>query len=779
MLRNDNRTTITSNYVQFEHKYPNDLLNSYFNVCRYPFTLQFSILLVILVHSLQRWCIQFFLQKKPDNQNSYVGSNTADISISYFGSHSNGFREVIDNPIIKYLKYSDIKPFLNYCNNFRCKYFILCFIALFTLVNCQQTCSQTPISLSNISSSINNINSYSQQLYFNLKVGDNAGFCFNLIGQNNTVSINATISTAFGQVQLQNCYYTDDCIVTSNCYCSCSSFLSPAATCPNCQASPPFGNINYCYYSDGVKSTCPSKDCICCRLGISCMQRFKVCQLGSLTDTILDLTILDSLGNTYNPTYSVLSNYFTTNSDIYNISIINSNVNLGVANVLYVQDVASGVYNLVSTSKVNTLNEFNPAKFGYFQYVNGWKGGTAASDFFSASDTNCALDRFTVNQMLVQYDSLIPGKTRNTMNAPLLVSGIIYYDCFSKLSWIGIDYNGQPQIGPEPITTYTTVYNPSIAVAAFSIYSSCIVTSGDITSITNNGNNISECLFYLSAITDAWTPANWRLGYGICPNVTFFIEYDSIGGHTYCRSAVSWTYYGEPYPYTDSWSQYTFNLTDVLQPLPNATYSRKRVVAPTPISINLPISGSIDALMIYNGYQIQNVLTTAIPLLVSACVMQNIFSAVVSSQIGNGLCLLSSYPPIIIPMTVAIFPNQTFYSQMIYNLNYTGPVNATLSCNGLVSSYCLTVQLTDGINAPILVTSTTSQGLNPFSSYSGLSWYFILARIVFLLLLTLVVITVFLGSIKLFLYCCRKPKTNKEIVLEKTQKLLNKYIKND
>jgi len=282
-----------------------------------------------------------------------------------------------------------------------------------------QDCTTIPVSLSNLQSCTNGQCLFSQVATLALPLGDSNEACLSFTspdGSGNLLTLNISIIRSHFQWVADYVYYTDNIQVDGRGYCSCPGSIShDYVNCPTCLALPKFIDTVLC--STGVHNdgSCTLSafggGTWCSRVGLRGRNRFKIIHFQPIIKPSVTMSIQMSYidgtngANVTNPDtivygleYDGTVTYFTDPSVPFNITVLS---NTGVASFIpefavFDNHDTSNFY-LLDNSIVNSLNEYNTDKIGWYKTDQKNKVSSSLGNEITTRLINCVNDEFSFN----------------------------------------------------------------------------------------------------------------------------------------------------------------------------------------------------------------------------------------------------------------------------------------------------------------------------------------------------------------------------------------------
>jgi hypothetical protein len=614
-----------------------------------------------------------------------------------------------------------------------------------------RSCLDLPVSVSNITSCIGT-NCFYQQLATNiLDLDPGTQECFNFASLSNssqTFSLNVTVSDSSAVAVLTNCYNTDDPVFLSACSCACGLSPFSSAGCPNCPSAVTFGDYQFCTTSGTFGTGCLGSAQYCCSTGVSLFPRYTVCELQNAGAYQATIQVCDSI---HTPEYIYITSpntFFSDSSGRYNISMSVISAQTFFPGDIYVYDNSNSKGHFLDSSKVNKIREFNPTKFGFFQLINGLIPYYASyAEGFSISEQNCLSNMFQIDSTVPLFRDIVPS-SRSEDDLPIFDSGYILYQDDFSLTWFGI--TPQKTFAVSPLTQ---IY-PGPGV----ISQGCITLYGDYSDISNN----PTCSYY------AYTPNiltyncysqfnGYTQGIVQCNNVSAMVQYNRFQNTISCNPTQVSNFMAPVYPNPVSIKSIALGYNGVLN-----LYQNKTLPTRTPVNVDLPLTGTVEMSLYYLGYSVSFESTNTKPVITCMTLSQTTLTFKAYSTLSSGQCYASTNPITFSALSVSLTQSITSYSAQLLSVNYTGPLNLTLTCGMNTASYCVNVTVDQGCFQPS--NPTNLDAFSPWGTFSGLS-----VGQIFLKLLG-ILISVFVGILALYIlfifirYCfqlCSKRMKNK------------------
>jgi len=574
----------------------------------------------------------------------------------------------------------------------------ICFyITIFCIALSSCACNQYPISVSNITSCVDNQCFYPQLATTSVGITDGQEICFEFLSTTNSsdqFSLQITILESISTFPTTDCYFTDDMVFSSSVLCNCPLGGGSSASCPCAASDTPFRNNQFCVIGTTSASGCPfgrTAD-YCAKVGVSGLPRYRVCTVSKDPLVSITASVFDTYHNDTNLVYLTNTNMFYQEpAGKYNLTFSNINVASNNPGDFQILDTSTDQIYYLSSAECNNKYESDPFKFGAIK-VNNDSSLTISNEVKRAITVDildCASDSARViNPIPALLKVNHNAHIREADALPMLQTGLIWYNLVGDLNYIGVNMDGDPIIGaPYHIWSNTTWVDFNF------------VGTSAINHASFPGNstipywNASECTGYIvDSFTIGILGGGWVPGFISCPTVKYPVLFQDLYA------------YGAPDPHAacvgdhEIALSYCFSLLDA--PLYPNIYTRSQicmstdwwfinlgVYAPRMRSVNTDIvvvNRKADAILsvYYNSYSVQFTVKTVKPIITNIDYddVSSLITVKAKSISSPGTCYLYTKPPITDQISLSLTNALSETQMSAYDISFTGDVTFFIEC---------------------------------------------------------------------------------------------------
>jgi hypothetical protein len=600
-----------------------------------------------------------------------------------------------------------------------------------------------------------------------LSSGSSSCYTFAAPDGKTTLEVSITVTNAVSSYILDNCYQTDDPVISSTVQCHCP--LSPLSTgsCP-CPSGPTsFPELQFCTQGLTLSTNCGpfrSPTSYCANIGLSIFPRYLVCDINPTPQVQITVNVCDTFHNT-TETFLMLNpiQTFVDSSNKYNFTVsVNPNTIVSPGSH-YIKDQTNGEEYTFGPGYVNSILGTDPSLFGSVKiFCNGTKWVPKdVQNSFTVDISNCGNDAATVTSPLRTFRSIAaavhPTRVINDIETPILSTGFMFYDFLGQINYYGLGLDGLPLYGPN----INQVFPPNMTFLGS--LAGC-VNLNKSNSLTGYNYSTQNCNTYIALYqVSPYACYGQYVSFTYCSNGLVMPGYcysqSYTSGSNYLQPATCWCdvglgyvpIYAWLYPQKDYQINIQLNYTTLTSTLltQNLGVTNRGGLS----TYDVPLNTATGLLSLtYQNMYITFKETTTRPKIVNVNLDGYTLTVVARSLSNAGVCYLGSFPTIISVQSLFLTTVDSSFTFGLSSVNFMGTVNFTLTCGQYSDSSCLMVSLCNGVDN----TTTTFQLMGSFNPFdlndSGIQWYIWVWRVfVYLLLFAASSIILYL----LYRYWCK------------------------
>lgn len=463
-------------------------------------------------------------------------------------------------------------------------------------------------------------------------------------------------------------------------------------------------------------------------IGVSILERYRVCRISGVPKYDASITIQDNFDNyTHSVHLEPSVTTFNDPSGDFSMSIEIISLNADQVKDFVVTDLHTGDSYFLNNDLINGLNEFSPGKLGYCKRVGSVVTcSPEMKDRVMVSVLNCAQDKFSIDYQYPTFQQILSGadKLYHTSTGtnielqglgpvPPLQRGAIF-GTSNGMAWLGLTTQGYLSIGPYSfLIPFSQVPNIAGTPATF---------SGSVHPLPRN----ASCTYHVLVVEDDSNDHDH--GYLACP---FWPHGNYILGRVDGNTFYTGTNAAIEARFYPNMVELSRTFAVIASTVVVATDQREAILAD--VVLDVPVREGSTAIMsiAYKDYSIEFDSTTIVPRITNLIVHDREVILSVRSDQSSGNCYISTSPFITSTTPAYLTTSELEVTMGILAVNYSGDATLTVACGVRHVNRTFHVDIHQGIYD--FTQHTIVQSLNPFHHdgfFVQAPWRHILLRVV-------------------------------------------------